>query len=82
MTASLMQPERTKIRSAAVLNVFLLTRTTLFPFWPDKGTPIASVAAAPAERQTAKREPVAVVRFELYHNRILVPIEINESSVV
>lgn len=75
-----MQPKRTKIRSAYILSVFLLTGMILLPFWPDKGTPITSVAAAQAERQTTKREPVAVVRFELYHNRILVPIQINESS--
>jgi hypothetical protein len=81
MTASFMQPKPTKIRPADVLNVFLLTGMFLLPFWPDKGTLRASVVEAPAGRQTAKREPLAVVRFELYHNRILVPIEVNESSV-
>jgi Aspartyl protease len=75
-----MQPKRIKIRSADLLCVFLLTGMILLPIWPEKGTSITSIVAAPVERQTAKREPVAVVRFELYHNRVLVPVQINESS--
>ena len=75
-----MQRKLGKIQCADLLNVLLPVGIFLVLFWADNTAPRASILAASAELQTATQKPVAIVRFELYHNRIFVPVEINGSS--